>query len=151
MNWLRLLVLLVSSIGFIACGDDDETPDAGSDTGTVDAEPETDAGEDDAGESDAGSDAEPETDAGADAGEADAGDDAGEADAGQDAGDPDAGRTIFEGPCARSFGSCTEDTDCMPSGCGSETCASEPIASTCDCTRPAASCGCIDGACVWYN
>ncbi len=153
---MRLLSMLILLVGLVACGDDDATPDTGlADVGTDTGEPETDAGEDDAGDEDSG---EPEMDAGeSDAGESDAGEDAAEPDAGEpdaaepDAGEPDAGRTVFEGPCARRLGTCTEDSDCMASGCGGETCASEEIISTCDCTMPAATCGCVDGMCNWYN
>lgn len=153
---LRILLLVL--LGALACGDDDAA-DAGSDTGTPDtgsADVGTDdagddaggddAGGDDAGGDDAGDDDAGGDDAGGDAGEADAGSDAGEADAGSDA-----GRTIFEGACARSFGNCVNDIDCMPSGCGSETCAPEEVISTCDCTMPPATCGCVDGACRWFN
>jgi hypothetical protein len=30
-------------------------------------------------------------------------------------------------------------------------CASETLFTTCDCTAPPASCGCVDGMCRWYN
>lgn len=149
---LRILLSLMLATSLFACGDDDGPTDAGSDAGTVDTGT-TDSGGDDAGESDAGEDDAGGDDAGADdAGE----DDAGEADAAADAaetdaGEADAGRTIFEGACARTFGTCDDDSDCMPSGCGSETCSSEEIVSTCDCTMPAATCGCIDGSCAWFN
>ncbi len=157
---MRLLSMLILLLALVSCGDDDTTPDTGlADVGTDTGEPEADAG-DDAGDEDSG---EPEIDAGEDAGESDAGEadaaepDAGEPDAGEpdaaepDAGEPDAGRTVFEGPCARRLGECTVDSDCEASGCGGETCANEPIFSTCDCTMPAATCGCVDGMCNWYN
>lgn len=61
------------------------------------------------------------------------------------------GRTVITEPCARVFGTCTQDTDCRLDGCGGEMCASESVASTCDCTAVAGSCGCVDGRCAWYR
>jgi hypothetical protein len=53
---------------------------------------------------------------------------------------------------------CAVDTDCMPSGCGGEMCASEPQVSVCvalpehACYRNGiTSCGCVNGACGWSN
>lgn len=67
------LILFLTLILSLACGDDDASPDAGTDSGTPDSAMD-DAGGDDAGNDDAGGD---------DAGGDDAGsDDAGEADAG---------------------------------------------------------------------
>ena len=69
--------------------------------------------------------------------------------AGTDAGPPT--RTIYTGACARSYtnGTCSNDVECMTGGCGGEMCANEGLFTTCDCTAPPASCGCVDGKCVW--
>ncbi|MBK8260893.1 MAG: hypothetical protein IPK80_06080 [Nannocystis sp.] len=50
---------------------------------------------------------------------------------------------------------CQRDDQCQRSGCSSETCAAEPLMSTCevlDLQLPAsAACGCVAGACAWYT
>src|SRR5262245_34259150 len=129
--WLPLLLAL-SLLPSSGCGDD-AGGDAGRDAGRTDAA--TDGARSDAGGADAG---------GGDAGGADAGGgDAGGADAGR----ADAGgglRTAVTGGCYRRFGTCDNDGQCNPGGCGSETCATEGVISTCDCTMPTdATCGCV--------
>jgi len=135
-----------------------ETPRDRTDAG-VDSGSSLDAARLDAGSPDDGG----HVDAGAveDAGRVDSGDatDAGRVDGGpidggpRDAGRADAaGRTIATGHCYRTFGSCGNDLDCSPGGCGGESCASEDIFTTCDCTRPTdATCGCVAGMCAWYR
>ena len=65
-------------------------------------------------------------------------------------------RTPVSGGCARSTGdACSSDSDCLVGGCGGELCygaASGEGITTCDCTAPEGlSCGCVDGACTWWQ
>lgn len=55
-----------------------------------------------------------------------------------------------------AMGGCTNDTSCVPTGCGLEYCANEGIASTCEvkADHPANAgykCGCLDQMCVWIR
>jgi hypothetical protein len=154
--------LFVAALALAAACSDTTAVDAGSDAGIVMDASGFDAATRDSGAPDAGpppdadtsldadtpSDADTPRDAGSDAGAGDSGaGDSGTADAGAG----DAGRTVVTGSCVRTFGTCSVDTDCMPGGCGGEVCASADISSTCDCTSPTASCGCIAGSCAWYR
>jgi hypothetical protein len=65
-------------------------------------------------------------------------------------------RTPVEGEmCARDEGhACETDADCATGGCGGELCYNPGLgdgATTCDCTAPAANCGCVDGTCAWWR
>jgi hypothetical protein len=62
-------------------------------------------------------------------------------------------RTPVEGEmCARDEGhACETDADCAVGGCGGELCYNPDLGgggTTCDCTAPAANCGCVDGTCA---
>lgn len=50
-------------------------------------------------------------------------------------------------------GSCSINADCMPTGCGSEFCASEELVTTCEVKSDAPStdyeCACLDTKCAW--
>ncbi|WP_428268121.1 eight-cysteine-cluster domain-containing protein [Haliangium sp.] len=50
---------------------------------------------------------------------------------------------------------CSSDSDCVVSGCSQEICAAEPLTSTCEVRDwpqgEGATCGCVDGSCVWYR
>lgn len=64
-------------------------------------------------------------------------------------------RSPAEGACVRNNGDeCESDADCTSGGCGGELCFNPAVsegASTCDCSAPAFSCGCVQGQCVWYE
>jgi hypothetical protein len=65
-------------------------------------------------------------------------------------------RTPISGGCARSSGdACTADSDCETGGCGDELCYNPAVSegiTTCDCIAPVGPyCGCVDGACTWWN
>ncbi|WP_437965449.1 hypothetical protein WMF04_38310 [Sorangium sp. So ce260] len=64
-------------------------------------------------------------------------------------------RTPASGRCIRNSGdACASDADCAIGGCGSELCHNPAVSegvSTCDCTSPGLSCGCVDGACTFWN
>ena len=140
----RYVHILGISLLVASCSSRDSTR-GGTDAGGIDsATSRTDAGT----ARDAGATTDAAT--GADAGSStDAGgpDDAGSTV--EDAGS--GGRTVVTEACARSFGSCANDGDCVASGCGGETCAPEEVVSTCDCVAPTATCGCVAGACAWYR
>jgi hypothetical protein len=58
--------------------------------------------------------------------------------------------------CAKtSFDECDSDADCTTGGCGGEVCFNPALsdgASDCDCTAPTTyGCGCITGACRWFE
>ena len=80
--------------------------------------------------------------------------DLGMADAdGVDVEEDDGVRTVIDSYCYRSSGTCTDDWECFPGGCGGELCSSESGGyTTCDCFGARdATCGCVDGRCAWYE
>lgn len=142
---MRSVGALVLSVLLLACSSRDDAP-AGADAGIDSGARRVDASGTDAGGG------------GVDAGAVDGGGttDAGTTDGGVvldggSAPDASSGRTIVTEMCARSLGSCSNDSDCMASGCGGETCAPEDLLSTCDCVAPEATCGCVAGSCAWYR
>ncbi|WP_437765086.1 hypothetical protein WMF27_31825 [Sorangium sp. So ce281] len=64
-------------------------------------------------------------------------------------------RTPVGGRCIRNSGdACVTDADCVAGGCGGELCYNPAVSegiSTCDCTSPGLGCGCVDGACTFWN
>lgn len=49
---------------------------------------------------------------------------------------------------------CDTDADCTTGGCGGELCYNPAVSggnSTCDCSAPTLSCGCVEGTCSWYE
>jgi hypothetical protein len=64
-------------------------------------------------------------------------------------------RTPVTGQCIKnSNDACASDADCAVGGCGGELCFNPEVSggiSTCECTTPAASCGCVAGKCSWWE
>lgn len=64
-------------------------------------------------------------------------------------------RVPAEGVCIKNAGDvCESDADCISGGCGGELCFNPELsggASDCDCTAPALGCGCVQGACTWFE
>jgi hypothetical protein len=64
-------------------------------------------------------------------------------------------RTPASGWCVKNSGDkCESDADCTNGGCGGELCYNPAMGggiSTCECTKPAYACGCVNGKCAWYE
>lgn len=65
-------------------------------------------------------------------------------------------RTPVDGACIKNSGdACTTDADCTSGGCGGELCFNPAVSegvSTCECTAPVGpGCGCVSGACTWFE
>jgi hypothetical protein len=64
-------------------------------------------------------------------------------------------RETVSGFCVKSRNdSCTSDAECSTGGCGGELCYNPKNGSgisTCECTAPSYSCGCVNGKCAWYQ
>lgn len=62
------------------------------------------------------------------------------------------GECIWE--CEKEPAECSEDSDCVVSGCSSQVCSTEEVTTTCEwreeygCLR-LSNCGCIEGKCAW--
>jgi eight-cysteine-cluster-containing protein len=59
---------------------------------------------------------------------------------------------LFEGVSYKN--ACTADADCQIGGCGGEVCsAEEGVITPCiaHADKPQASCGCVQGDCIWYT
>ena len=58
-------------------------------------------------------------------------------------------------PCVKnSYDGCSTDADCTIGGCGGDVCFNPAVsdgASDCDCEAPTYGCGCVRGACVWFE
>jgi hypothetical protein len=141
MNPLRLVLIVQLTAALVSCGSDDPDDASPGVAGNGGASNVTGGS--------AGGDAAPSSGGGPGAG--------GTAGAPSGSGGSDSGdRTPVSGGCARSSGdACTSDADCVTGGCGRELCygvASGEGITTCDCTAPAgSSCGCVDGACTWWE
>jgi len=68
----------------------------------------------------------------------------------------DANRTPVSKACVKNAGdACASDADCVSGGCGGELCYNPAVSdggSTCECGPPqGVSCGCVGGACTWWE
>lgn len=56
-----------------------------------------------------------------------------------------------------AYGACKTDKDCVPAGCSTQICSSDPnLITTCElrddfADRSIYSCGCVEGYCAWYK